>query len=179
MVTRKSNKTFLIGGNVSMMTQRKYSRWFILLLTSFLISNEFVYGMEPRVQNLGTLVRLGFHDSVSAFCQRLPVYVNCLYDGDTLLHKALQTHDLNMIIILLAVPGINVNQKNSCGYTPLHHASSMNFIEGARLLLSERADLLLEDLQKRLPVDIADEHCYFDMVELMRQHVSPQCCLPF
>ncbi len=77
----------------------------------------------------------------------------------------LMVADDNGTRLLLAAPGIQVNQKDKAGRTALHHAAKAGEITKIRLLLEHGADPHLKDKAGRLPVDVAR---YTDCEKVLR-----------
>lgn len=61
------------------------------------------------------------------------------------LAAALEPEDANLVSLLLAVPGIDVNHADNDGMTPLMYASTIGSVTTVQLLLSAAADAHLKD----------------------------------
>jgi ankyrin repeat protein len=77
-------------------------------------------------------------------------------DGDTALHAAVKTGNLNILRSLLA-KGAKVNTRSKLGATPLMWAGGYGQDEAARILMASGADTRLKDEQNRTAADWADD----------------------
>ena len=88
-------------------------------------------------------------------------------DGDTALHGAAQTGNVEIIQMLLD-KGANPNAKNRSGGTPLMWAAVFGKDEAARLLLSRGADASLKDNEGLTAYEWAVQNKRENMVQLLR-----------
>ncbi len=65
--------------------------------------------------------------------------------------------DNDQFVDLLNKTGIDINEQDQYGATPLHYAAKNNNIEAIKLLMDEGADLLIEKMGKIKPVDFAKD----------------------
>ena len=85
------------------------------------------------------------------------------------LHAAITAQDLNQVRKLLR-EGIDVNQKDNDGDTPLHLASAMGQLETVRLLIENGAEVDLQDgwdLRGRTPLHRAVIGGHIDVIRVL------------
>ena len=102
-------------------------------------------------------------------------------DGDTILH-ALANNDEDIVyggilfkaesreLILskmLTAAGMDINVKNSIGFTPLHQAITVQSITYIEMLLDKGADIESEDNECLRPLHIACENGYLDIIQML------------
>jgi len=87
------------------------------------------------------------------------------------LHQAVRDHDIEKIRAELS-KGIDVNQKDWLGYTPLHWACYFGYADMAETLLAAKADPNLKSDTGRTPIEIATAMNYQNVVDLLRQNVA-------
>lgn len=77
-----------------------------------------------------------------------------------------------LLATLLADPGMNIEQTDNAGMTPLHHAAKRDKKEAVTALLKAGADALAKDKSGATPLHLAVEHTYnTDVIEaLNKQH---------
>ena len=87
--------------------------------------------------------------------------------GNTLLHKACEKKDLEMVRILLA-KGAQVDIANEMELTPLLIACDQDDTEVAKLLLEKGANPQVKNAFGRTPLDIAEAHENETMKKLLQ-----------
>lgn len=85
------------------------------------------------------------------------------------LHDAAFIGDINEVKRLIA-EGINVNQKDNDGRTPLHWAALNNHKVVAELLIAHGAKVNVKDKDQRTPLQRAASSGHKDMVQLLKRH---------
>ncbi len=84
--------------------------------------------------------------------------VSCLgpvEKGITWLHHAAAIEDMNVITMLLKIPGINLNVKDADRWTPLHFAAQEGHCKAVQALLAKGADKHARDKKEMTPLYIA------------------------
>ncbi len=89
--------------------------------------------------------------------------------GNTLLHKAVRSENMEMIKIVLKM-NIDVNAKNNMGETPLHVAAKFNNVLAIKELLQHKADVNVTDNNKLTPLHVAAAHSDVDGLRLLMAH---------
>ena len=77
-------------------------------------------------------------------------------DGNYPIHKICE-HKSYVLLQKVLNMETDVNVTNADGQTALHIASSKNWIDGVKLLLSKGADTQIADNQKRKPGDLTEK----------------------
>lgn len=93
------------------------------------------------------LIELGYPVDLTDFIGRtvLHVYSWCCFDGTEFVNKF-----VNKLIKL----GLNINQQDLDGYTPLHYAAMSCDVELVKVLLSKGADkTLTDDVERNTPLE--------------------------
>ena len=90
------------------------------------------------------------------------------HDGDTALHAAASTGNLNMLRMLLA-KGANPNIKNKLGGTPLMWAAVYGFHDAVQLLCEKGADPRLQDVDGVTAAQCADKNKRTEVAQLLRE----------
>ena len=88
--------------------------------------------------------------------------------GDTLLHIAARTGQLNDVIDLLAC-GADANRAGDMGFTPLHQAAMKGRVEVMKLLLKAGARREIKNEWDQTAVDVAEIGGHSDVVALLRR----------
>lgn len=91
-------------------------------------------------------------------------------DGCTSLHMAIKSDGQNIAACVqtLLDGGANPNIAANDGYTPLHTAAMYDEVEVVRLLLQRGADRNMLTENGQLPIDLAREEGYDDVVDLLQ-----------
>jgi len=81
------------------------------------------------------------------------------YKGNTALHKAVQYHNVGLVLTMIE-HGCNLNIQNNRGDTALHGAARYNMYECMSMLVEAGADTTLRNNAGRTPLDeaIAENH---------------------
>ena len=92
--------------------------------------------------------------------------------GMTPLHTAVKNCDYNMTTILL-LEGANSNARTAWGRcTPLHWCASRNFVEGAKLLLANDADIQARDRKGLTPLQWSLFHNEVEVTSFLRNYMK-------
>lgn len=89
-----------------------------------------------------------------------------MFLGDVLTNAAARGMIKRLQSYLLA--GINLNQVDSIGLTPLHAAVLNNNIESVRYLLSQHVDLTIENKNGQSAIEVANQMQLNDIIELLK-----------
>ena len=65
--------------------------------------------------------------------------------------------DKNQFVDLINKTGIDINEQDRYGATPLHYATKNNDIEIVKLLMDKGADPLIEKMGKKKPIDMTQD----------------------
>eukprot|EP01119_Soliformovum_irregulare_P016204 TRINITY_DN465_c1_g1_i4.p1 TRINITY_DN465_c1_g1~~TRINITY_DN465_c1_g1_i4.p1 ORF type:complete len:1124 (+),score=390.92 TRINITY_DN465_c1_g1_i4:174-3545(+) len=90
-------------------------------------------------------------------------------NGETPLHKAILNRTVRVLIVrLLLEQGVNVNNVNSKGDSPLHYSVRVNRKELVDELILANADITLQNKQEQTALDVAvEEHCADTILNLL------------
>lgn len=86
---------------------------------------------------------------------------------EALLVASAAQNDEARALLLLKMPGINVNYADGSGKTALHHAAIHGMKELAKLLLELGANKNAEDAAGNKPIALAHSHGHADIVALL------------
>ena len=90
--------------------------------------------------------------------------------GETLLHRAAITGDIDKLRVLLEENVIDVNSKDNAGWSPLHEACIKKHVECARLLLQHGAEVNAKAENHDTPLHDACSKDAIDIIELLLDH---------
>eukprot|EP01125_Pyxidicula_operculata_P017387 TRINITY_DN6085_c0_g1_i1.p1 TRINITY_DN6085_c0_g1~~TRINITY_DN6085_c0_g1_i1.p1 ORF type:complete len:191 (+),score=32.46 TRINITY_DN6085_c0_g1_i1:89-661(+) len=85
-------------------------------------------------------------------------------EGATSLHWA-STNGYDDIVDIL---NNGINEQDKVGCTPLHYAASMNRSGCVDLLLKKGADKTIKNQRGQLPIDLAKQRDYFEVIDMLR-----------
>ena len=123
-----------------------------------------------RATALYMAVQIGFPGIVKQLV-RAGADVNLpLSNGMTPLSNAAGAGHIEIVKILLQVPGVRVNQPTDVGLAPLSLAALRGHKEIVRLLIRKRADLNLPDRDGATPLTIASLSGHTAIVEMLLYH---------
>lgn len=130
--------------------------------------------------------RLQNHDGHTAFMKAI-IHGHAQVVKVLLAHKAIEqiadgSHSTAMhiacsaeetkpdMIDLLHGQGLNLDAKDDCGRTPLHHSCRVGNVEVAKTLLALHADICIKDSFERTPIHVAWQNGHTDLVKLLQSH---------
>jgi len=93
--------------------------------------------------------------------------------GSIAIFNAILKKRLRMVTSLIKI-GIDINEKNIDGLTPLMAAAEYNTFEIAELLLKHHADVTAENMYGETAIDIAAKKGHTKILELIRQYTNPE-----
>ncbi|NWS69909.1 ANR11 protein, partial [Crotophaga sulcirostris] len=91
--------------------------------------------------------------------------------GETLLHRAVDCGDVDLIRNIIKVGG-NVNVQDHAGWTPLHEASVKGFCEIAKELLKEGANVDARGSEQITPLQDAVKEGHYEVYSELTQIIS-------
>lgn len=96
--------------------------------------------------------------------------VNAEYEyGGSLLHLALAWSG-NTLGLLLQVPGVDVNKRDSGGWTPLHHAAMTRYRGNVELLLGcPGIEVVAQTPKGQIALDLAERYGHENVVDVLRE----------
>lgn len=96
------------------------------------------------------------------------------HDGKTALHIATENGDLEIVQLLIKEYGADINARDNFGSTPLLISVEKQDIHMTEYLLSAKADIKIEDNNKRSPISLAASYLNANLVELFIAHMQPK-----
>ncbi|XP_027889760.1 SMC5-SMC6 complex localization factor protein 1 [Xiphophorus couchianus] len=93
--------------------------------------------------------------------------------GETLLHRACKTNQVETVLQILAFPGTDVNVKDHAGWTPLHEACNHGSTECVRALLHHHpAPVLTDQVAGVSPLHDALLNGHLDIAKMLLEHAG-------
>lgn len=86
--------------------------------------------------------------------------------------RAVDENRLPVVHTLLETNATDLNATNDHGATALHHAAAKGYLEIARLLIADDADLERTDREGQTPLMIAIRHGHDEIVDLINRTID-------
>ncbi|RNA01864.1 BRCA1-associated RING domain 1 [Brachionus plicatilis] len=90
--------------------------------------------------------------------------------GETPIHLAVMSNDLEKLKELIQEPLVDINSKDFAGWTPLHEAVNKDNIEMIKLLIDHNADINARGYQNNTPLHEATLNRRYDSIKFLLEH---------